>query len=339
MGRTIIFGATGKLGAYAALYLKEMGHEVIATGRRKTDNGFFKQHNIPYYSANIENKDDLHNLPTSGITNVLHFAAVMPAAMQGYVPRVYIKNIISGTFNILEFCRRNSVERIVYTQSHSDTAHLQGSEKLIPSDIIRSFPLTGDHSIYAICKNASVDFIEHYHHQYGLKRFILRLPTIYTYTPDPYFYVDGVKKMRAYRLLIERARKGKTIEIWGDPTLKKEIVYIKDFCQIVEKAIQANQPGGFYNVGRGIGVTLEEQIRGIVDVFSPQGQKSKIIYRPDMPNAKAFIHDISKTKEELGYEPQYDYRKGLEDFKTEMELNRFEMLWGQPVVPVIEYSH
>jgi len=49
-----------------------------------------------------------------------------------------------------------------------------------------------------------------------------------------------------------------------------------------------------------------------------------------MPNGRQFVHDISKTKKELGYEPQYDYRKLLIDFKKEMEVNRFEKLWGKP---------
>lgn len=329
MLKTIIFGATGKIGAYSALYLKEKGHDVIAVGRRETDNGFFKDYNIPYYSVNIENAEDFDKLPNSGIGHVLHFAAVMPAAMRGYDPMVYVKNSIEGTLNILEYTKRIGAERIVYTQSHADTAHLQGNDKeLIPADIQQSFPLKGDHSVYSICKNAATNLIEHYYHEYGIRRFLLRLPTIYTFTNDPFFYVNGKRKWRAYRLLIEKALKGETIEIWGNPKLKKEIVYIKDFCQIVEGAITSTYEGGFYNVGRGVGVSLEEQITGIVEVFSPENKKSKIVYKPEMPDANAFIHDISKTIKELNYTPKYDYITGLEDFKKEMENNRFRKLWG-----------
>ena len=331
MSKTIIFGATGKLGAYAALYLKNCGHEVIAVGRRNSDNGFFHDYNIDYYSVDIQNENEFNKLPQNDIANVLHFAAIMPAAMKGYEPRQFIHNSIGGTLNILEYCRLINADRVVYTHSHADTSHLQGKPDVIPADIQRSFPLTGDHSVYAICKNAAVDLIEHYHHQYGLKRFVLRLPTIYTYIPDPFFYVNGKRKMRAYRYLIERARKGEQIEIWGNPKLRKEIVYVKDFCQIVEKTISTNKGGGMYNVGLGIGISLEEQIRGIIDVFSPPNKKSEIIYRPDKPNANEFIHDISKTIDDLGYKPEFNYLQGLLDFKAEMEKNRFAKLWGEPV--------
>lgn len=331
MNKIIIFGATGKLGAYTALHLKNCGHEVIAVGRRNTDNGFFHDYNMPYYSVDIQKSDEFNKLPQSGIAHVLHFAGIMPAAMKGYEPSQFVSNIVGGTLKILEYSRKIKADRIVYTHSHADTAHLQGKPEIIPADIQPSFPLTGDHSVYAICKNASVDLIEHFYHQYGLKRFVLRLPTIYTYIPDPFYYVNGKRKMRAYRYLIERARKGEPIEIWGNPDLRKEIVYIKDFCQIVEKAITSEKKGGLYNVGRGIGVSLEEQIRGIIDVFSPPNHKSEIVYCPDKPHANEFIHDISKTVNELGYQPKYNLNQGLLDFKMEMEKNRFAKLWGEPV--------
>ena len=331
MGKTIIFGATGKLGAYVALYLKDCGHEVIAVGRRVSDNDFFKDYDIPYYSVDIEKEGEFEKLPQSGVENVLHFAATMPAAMSGYDSGIYVTNIIGGTLNVLKYCVKINASRVVYTQSHADTAHLQGSTELIPADIQRSFPLTGDHSIYSICKNTTVDLIEHFYHQFGLKRFVLRLPTIYTYIPDPFFYVNGKRQMRAYRYIIEKVRKAEPVEIWGNPELKKEIVYIKDFCRIVEKATESTKEGGMYNVGRGIGVSLDEQIKGIIDVFSPSNQKSEIVYCPDKPNGKQFIHDISKTINELGYQPKYNYRQGLKDFKIEMEMNRFSKLWGDPV--------
>ncbi|MGZ5486710.1 MAG: NAD-dependent epimerase/dehydratase family protein, partial [Nitrososphaeraceae archaeon] len=72
--------------------------------------------------------------------------------------------------------------------------------------------------------------------------------------------------------------------------------------------------------------SLKEQIEGIIEVFSPKDKKSKIILRPDKPNGRDFLMDISNAREELGYEPQYYYLDYLKDFKKEMELNRFAEL-------------
>ena len=51
--KVVIFGATGKVGCYSALHLKEVGFDVIAVGHRPSDNGFFADYNIPYYSVDI----------------------------------------------------------------------------------------------------------------------------------------------------------------------------------------------------------------------------------------------------------------------------------------------
>lgn len=329
MDTIVIFGATGSVGVYTALFLKKKGYNIIAVGQRKSDNGFFAEYDIPYYSVNIANKNDFNILPVSGVDQVLHFAGAMPARMQGYDPYQYVNSIITGTLNVLEYIRKVNALKVIFTQSIADVLHLFGSTDPISPDSVRKFPLIGDHSIYSISKNAAVDLIEHYFNQYAIKRFILRLPTIYVYHPNPYYYVDGVRKWMGYRYLIDRAINGKELEIWGDPFSKKEIVYVKDFVQIVDKCVQSSLDGGIYNVGRGIGVTLEEQIQGIIDVFCPVGVRSKIRYCPEKKDSPQFILDVTKTIEELGYIPNYDYKSYLNDFKQEMQAERFCKLWGR----------
>lgn len=327
MKRIILFGATGAVGAYTAIALKDLGYDIVAVGKRTSDNGFFAVHGMQYYSVDISCKNDFDRLPKDDVYCVIHFAGVLPAAMKGYHPHQYVNIVLDGTLNVLEYCLDCKAEKIIFSHSRADSNYLMDKGP-IPSDIVKKFPLTGDHSVYSICKNAAVDLIEHFYYQYGLKRFVLRFPTIYAYHPNPYFYVNGVKKWKAYRYLMDQAVKGNPIEIWGDPSRAKEIVYVKDAIQVVQKCIESDLDGGVYNVGRGIPVTLEEQIRGIVDVFSPKEHPSPIVYKPEKPNARDYVNDISKTKQELGYEPVYDYHKLLIDFKWNMEEEPMKQLWG-----------
>ena len=329
MSRIVIFGATGTVGVYTALHLKEQGHEVYAVGRRKSDNGFFADYSIPYYSVDIVQKDSFSKLPHEGIDCVIHYAGAMPARMKGYNPQEYIDTIITGTLNVLEYTRMSGASKIVFTQSISDCFWMVKDATPIPADIVRKFPLNNDHSIYVIAKNAAVDLIEHYYYKYGLARFILRLPTIYLYHPNPYYYVNGEKQEMFYRQFIDKAIAGEPIDIWGDASKVKEIVYVKDFIQIVNCCVNATIDGGFYNVGEERCVSLDEQVKGIVDVFGREGKKSPIRYLPEMPDPSEFVFDISKTKNELGYQPSYDYRSSLVDMKKEMENNPFEKLWGK----------
>ncbi len=327
MKRVIVFGATGNLGANISIYLHNIGYEVIAVGHRKNDNGFFADHGIKYYSVDIEKESDFKILPVDNIYAVLHFAGMLPAVMEGFSATPYIQSIIQGTLNVLEYTRMVGADRIIFPQTLFDIRHLFGSKIPIPADSQRQVP-EGDHWMYVIAKNAACDMIEHYYNNFGIKRFIFRLSRIYLYHPNPYTFTDGKKVLVSDRALIYKAIKGEPIEVWGDPYRVLETISIYDFLRIIEKALVAVVDGGIYNVGSG-GTTLEERVRGIVDVFSPKNNKSEISYCPEKPNGTQFVLDITKTKLELGYEPKFSWYDYLVKFKKEMEIQPFAKLWGR----------
>lgn len=331
MKKIIVFGATGHLGAYTVDYMKDKidldKYEIIAVGRKKTN--FYLKQGIQYYQVDVTNEGQFKNLPKDNIYAVVCFVGIMPAAMEGYNPYKYVNVNVAGILNILEYCKKNKVDRILFMQTEADLSGHWEKNVILKPNMPRSFSYKGNYSLYIITKCTAVDLIESYYQNYGLKRFIFRLPTVYHYRPDPYFYKNGKKEMLAYRKLIKQAMDGEPIEMWGDPTLSKDIVYVKDFAQMVYKAILTDKDGGVYNVGTGKTTSLKEQIEGIIEVFSPKNKKSVIIPRPDMPDSRSFTMDITNAKEDLGYEPKYNYINYLKDFKKEMELNRFAELWDK----------
>ncbi len=327
MERIIIFGATGNLGSRLSVFLKKSGYEVVAVGHRQSDNGFFAEYGIPYFSVDISNPEEFNKLPKDNIYAVLHFAGMLPAAMEGFDANPYISSIIQGTLNVLEYTRKVGADRIIFPQTLFDIHHLFGSSTPILPDAPREVPFDTDHSIYVIAKNAACDLIEHYHANFGIKRFIFRLSRVYMYSPNPYTYTNGKKVLISDRYLIYRAILGKDIEIWGDADRVLETICIYDFQQIILCALKASHDGGFYNIGSG-GSTLRERINGIVEIFSPEENKSKITYCPEKPNSTQFLLDIEKTKKELGYEPRYTWKDYLRKFKEEMDSQPFGKLHG-----------
>ena len=71
MKKVVVFGATGNLGAYIAMDLKEHGYQVVATGHRKSDNGFFAAHGIEYVSLDINDKESFSKLPQENVYAIL----------------------------------------------------------------------------------------------------------------------------------------------------------------------------------------------------------------------------------------------------------------------------
>lgn len=324
-GLVVVLGATGTLGTYLVDELVESNYAVFATGRKNVVEDYYSSKGVQSTILDISRQEDFDRLPGMGVRAVIQIAGAMPARMAGYDPQKYIDSNIKGTLNVLNYCRKVNVKKMMYTQSHSDVAGHWNTGKFIPSESPRSIVYKGDHAVYIISKNAAVDLIEHYHQEYGLQTIVFRLPSIFSYRPVE-MYVNGEKRVAAYKIMIDKALAGEDLEIWGDPSRAKDVVYVKDFCQIVLKAIESDKGQGVYNVGTGIPTTLEEQIKGIAKVFSPKEMQLKFIYCPEKRSQESYLYDISKTVQDFGYKPKYPYIEMLEDIKREMSGHRFDHL-------------
>ena len=329
MKNILIWGATGSLGVYVVDYLNSKidhsKYKIIAIGRRKTD--FFASRGVEYLRLDVNDVANFSLLPDSHVHSIVHLANLLPARVDEYDPSEYIRVNTIGTLNILEYMRRVCAEKILFTQSYADLGGHFEKEFVLGNHLSRKLNYCTDHTVYSISKIAAEDLIINYHHEYGIGGYIFRLPNVYLYSPEKYYYVNGKKTLISYRYIIERAIAGLPIELWGDPLRSRDIVYVKDFCQMVYLAILSERGFGHYNVGTGVATTLKDQIDGIVKVFSPPENPSEIIFRPEMRNAMHYVMDIENAKTELGYAPKYNYLDYLRDYKAEMDGSRFAGLY------------
>ncbi|MBQ4507987.1 MAG: NAD(P)-dependent oxidoreductase [Paludibacteraceae bacterium] len=326
--KIIIFGATGNVGSYvwkyALNFFDNEQYEVIASGRRETD--FFARQGFPYISVDLSKIEEFEKLPIENVYAVIYLAAQIPSYMEGYRPEQYIQSNIMGAYNVLEYCRKVNADRILFSTTVFDISLAVQEGVALKPNTPYNFSYAGDHAVYVITKNTAIELIKHYYAEYGLKYFIFRFPTIYNYSPYHYYHPNGMKTLRPVYRMIDLAMKGEPIELWGNPNYSKDMVYVDDCAQMICKAVLANRDNGWYNVGTGVPVTLQEQIETIIRVFSPEDHPSQIIYRPEKPCGGGFLMDVQNAKEELGYEPQYDCQRLFEAYKEEMKINRFAEL-------------
>lgn len=326
MKRVLVFGATGQIGSNVVVDLKDKGYDVIAVGHRGSDGGFFTSKGISYIGdiAN-ENIADFVKLPTD-IDVVINLAGAMPAHANAS-PMPYIQSIVVGTVNICEWLRtKTSCKRIIFNTTPSDVIKFLNKPTPVPDYAPRSFPKNGgDHAVYAIAKNTAVDILEHYSIAYNLKPIVFRHDTVYSWSENPYYNINGVRKMLPWRVIVENAIKGETVEVWGKPTCKKCLLYIKDFCSAIECAIKCDCVG-IYNLSGVRFYTLEEQIQGIIDVFGNKEKPPKKMYCPEKPSTPMHLYADEKAKIELGWNPCWDWWKACEDMKKVMEEKPFHKL-------------
>ena len=277
--KIIVFGACGNVGSYFVKYASEYynneEYQIITSGRRDTD--FFERKGFKYYNVDLSNYNDFAKLPKENVYAIVLLAAQIPSYMEGYQPRKYMDSNIMGAFNVCEYAKEVKADRILYTTTVFDISLSAKPGAILKPDTPRNFSYKGDHALYVITKNTAIELIEHYHQEYGIKKFVFRLPTIYSYSPYKYYHPNGVKKVRPIYQMIEKAQKGETLEIWGNPEYSTDMVHVYDFSQELCKAIEVDKEEGFYNIGTGKPVTLEEKVRTIVEVFSPKDNPSKIV--------------------------------------------------------------
>lgn len=327
MKKVIVFGATGQLGCYSALELKNQGYEVVAVGRRVSDGGFFSSRGIQYVGGvTLENKGSFSALPRRKFDAVVNMAGTMPAhADMNMMP--YVQSIVVGTVNLCEWMKEIGCKRIVFNTTPSDVVDYWGTTEPIDDDAIRSFPKNGnDHAVYAICKRAATDILEHMRYSDGFEPCVFRHFMVYGWHPEAYYFLNGEKRMLPWRYMIRRCINGENLEVYGDPTRKKELLYIKDFARAIARAVETHECG-IFNLPGYKPYSLDEMVDGIMNAFaSPDAKK---IYRPDMPDTPQILLSHVKSEAVLGWKPVWTWEAACLDMKEESQTNPVELMWGE----------
>ena len=325
MKRILVIGATGQLGSRTAVYLKNEGYDVIAVGHRNSDNGFFKSVGIEYIGGFALENPDCYKMLPADIDAVVQLAGTMPAHADAS-PMPYIQSIIVGMTNLCEWMKSTKCRRLVFNTTPSDVGQFFESGEPVNDDAPRSFPKNGgDHAIYAIAKNTAVDILEHYQIAYGLMPIVFRHLTVYGWTKSPFYHLNGETKKLPWRIILEHCVNGETVEVWGDPNRKKELLYIEDFANAVKCALNS-ECTGIFNLAGDRPYTMDDQVQGLIDVFGNIANPPKKIYCPDKPNTPQNLLSREKAKNILGWEPQFDWWSACREMKKQMEHNDFELL-------------
>lgn len=316
----IVIGATGFIGTYLVNNLITEGYEVLAVGRRVSALDYYRTKGISVLELDISNKADFNSLPGYGVEAVILLAGLLPANSTIDDPYAYVETNINGTLNVLEYCKKNNITKIITTTSYADIQGYWQKDIALIDDTPRKFNLADDHACYIISKNAAADFVLHYNMRYGMSGAIFRLPPVYGVGPHSEIYVDGKLYKSGFQHFIDKAAVGETIEILGDKNVSRDVVSVKDVSFAFVQAIKSDNAKGIYNISSGLATTLEEQVIAIIDAFSPANQKSEIVYSQGKKNnSKSYLLDINRAKTDFGYEPRFKSFKDLIiDYKQDL---------------------
>ncbi len=325
----LIFGATSFIGMYTTEAFINAGYRVLGTGRNIALGNRLVEMGADFIKCDICNQEDIDCLPTEDIEAVIVLAGLLPAHASADLVNEenasdYFRVNVIGLINILEFCRRNGIRKVIGNCSYSDISKAWGQGRILTEDEPRNFSFTGDHAVYVISKNAANDVMEYYNEQHHMQCAWFRFPPVYGVGPHGTIKVNGKSYKSGVATFIDNAVEGKDIEIWGDPHISRDIIYVKDVARAYVMASQSDKTLGMYNMTNGVGVTLDEQVKVIIDVFGKE-KKSRIVYCPDKPNnTPSYLYSMEKAYRDFGFLPHFtDFKEMMIDYKKELESGRW----------------
>ena len=316
----LVIGATGYVGRYLCPFLKEKGYDVLALGRSKNAQKFFEENDVNFMHFDISNDEDYKKLPAENVDAIVNLAACL-AEHETPVEKFFEINTI-GVYKVLEFAKNNGIKKVVLSSSHkvyNDIYKDMISEEDTPC-------YTGDHTPYIISKIAAENFMEYYHKDFGLETISLRFTGVHGYGEVLGFLdKEGNYTKSTFEIFFEKALAGEDISVWGDTSVKRDHVYIKDVLHGIECAINSKGVSGVYNIASGVGYSQLDEAKALAKVFA-QDKESNVSCDADKPGlTHSYVYDISKAKRELNYNPQFvDLEVMLKDYKKEWESKKYK---------------
>ncbi len=217
-------------------------------------------------------------------------------------------NNILGTINVLEASRLRRLKRIVYVS----TFGVYDRSKISDGVIRETHPI-GGHNLYTTTKICSEHLVHSYAAMYNLDTIIIRPSGVF----GRGHYVGGSTVGKVMRDLALNTIKGEPFTIDAKIYGPNEYVYGKDVGLALFLACQAQNPKQrIYNAGSGV-VTGPEALAQAVRELAPQTEV-KVTGSSGLPSDKSAALDLSTSKAELGYTPQFPLKEALRNYMEEL---------------------
>ncbi|QZP17848.1 NAD-dependent epimerase [Methylophilales bacterium] len=332
--KILVTGSAGFIGSALSLKLLDKGNTVIGIDNHnnyydpKLKDARLARHidhkNYTHFRMNLEDREAITKLfkdhQFEGVVNLAAQAGVRYSIEN---PSAYIDSNLVGFANLLEGCRHNKVEHLLYASS-SSTYGLNTKQPFSTHEAV-NHPV----SLYAATKKANELMAHAYSHLYNLPTTGLRFFTVY----GPYDRPD-----MALQKFTRAIMNNEVISIFNYGKHRRDFTYIDDVIEaiirILDSPAQPNPdwnsnkpdpstssaPYRVYNIGNNNPVGLMEFIETLETSLGEKTEKKLLPLQPgDVPDTYADIDDLA---EDFGYKPTTNIQKGLENFaKWYMEYN------------------
>lgn len=324
--KILVTGAAGFIGSHVARALAERGDTVVGLDNLNAyydpalkEGRLMRLRELPgfeFVRGDVADREMMATLfANRRFDRVVHLAAQAGVRYSMENPHAYIESNVLGFTNVLEGCRHNAVEHLVYASSSS----VYGATTAMPFSVhqVVDHPI----SLYAATKKANELMAHTYSHLYRLPTTGLRFFTVY----GPW----GRPDMSLF-LFTRAILEGRPINVFNHGRMRRDFTYIDDIVEgvvrVVDRIPQPNpawdgvtpDPGSslapyrLYNIGNQDPIELLDVIALLERYLGKRAERRMLGMQPgDVPDTAA---DASDLERDLGFRPKTSIAEGLRRF-------------------------
>lgn len=297
MKRCVVFGANGFIGSHLCEALLKAGHYVVAFDISRD---FVSLQHLACEQLEMCTGDFLDRVEVRSALRGAHWvfhlvSTTLPATSNKNMVFDVQSNVVAS-IELLEECVQNGVEKAIFASSGGTVYGIPGT---IP---IREDAPHQPIVSYGNTKLIIEKYCYLFRYQFNLDTVCLRLAN--PYGPGHHGLLQG-----AIPVFLKRILADKPITIWGDGSVVRDYVYIKDVAQAFLRAAAYEGAHHIFNIGSGQGISLRELLILMEQVI---GNKLDVIYEAarcfDVPE---IVLDIGLAHTELDWSPRMELAEGI----------------------------
>lgn len=303
--RFLVIGGAGFIGSHVVEEL--LKHDVaevliydnLTRGQRSYVEPFFEDSRCSMYPNGGDIRDiDLLNHAMEGIDGVFHLAAMWLLHCKDF-PRTAFDVNMQGTFNVLEACVKNNVERLVYSSS----ASVYGDAVEVP--MTESHPFN-NRNFYGATKIAGEAMCRATYDRYGLDYVGLRYMNVYGPHQDQTAAYTGV-----IPIMLNKIDANEAPVINGDGSQAYDFISVQDVARCNVLSMQSDATDEFYNVGTGVQTSIKELCDKILAL---RQSDLKVEYKPyNEEDARRLVQNRIGCPVNAQNDLGFTYEIGLEE--------------------------
>lgn len=324
--KVLVTGAAGFIGFHVSSRLLARGDEVVGLDNindyydvrlKEARLKMLREHkNFSFHRMDLSDREAMDALfRREKIQRVVHLAAQAGVRYSITNPHVYVDSNVTGFLHVLEGCRHNSVEHLVY----ASTSSVYGANTELPFSVHHNV----DHpiSLYAATKKANELMAHTYAHLYRLPTTGLRFFTVY----GPWGRPD-----MALFLFTKAILEGRAIDVFNNGKMMRDFTYVADIVEGVVRALDrvatpeaswnSNKPDSatssapyrLYNIGNNQPVQLMDFIGALEESLGIEAKKNFLpLQAGDVPATYADVADLER---DVGFRPATPIKEGVNNF-------------------------